>query len=33
MAFDWLKGIFGGSGDGEPVEGGAFRESGFLMLM
>lgn len=28
MAFDWLRGIFGGSGDGEPVEGGAFRESG-----
>lgn len=28
MAFEWLKGIFGGSGDGEPVEGGAFRESG-----
>lgn len=28
VAFEWLKGIFGGSGDGEPVEGGAFRESG-----
>ena len=28
MAFNWLRGIFGGSGDGEPVEGGAFRESG-----